>query len=219
MRMNKINSESGAVNPLVLSNVVVGVIAVALAGFAVWSFVNYMDQKNNVDSKVNTAVAEAKKVQSDDDQKRFVEQEKLPTREFVGPEDLGRVSFQYPKTWSIYIASDGSKGKYEAYMNPISVPTVSDSQPYAVRVTVESSSYESVLKTYEARVTKKDLSSNPVTIGSFTGIRLDGTFSKTRKGSAVIFKVRDKTLTIASDAETFKSDFDNTVLTSLSFNP
>lgn len=219
MSMNTYHHEAGSVNPLVISNVVVGVIAVMLAGVTVWAYINYSDQKNNVDSKINTAVASAKKTQSDQDEKAFLEREKLPTREFVGPDDLGRVSFQYPKTWSVYIASNGTAGKYEAYLNPGTVPTVSASQPYATRVTIEDKKYEDSLKSYESKVAKKDLTSSPITIGSFSGIRLDGAFTKERTGSAVIFKVRDKTLTIASDAVTFRTDFDNTILKSLSFNP
>lgn len=217
MRMNTSNKEAGSVNPLVISNVLVAVLAIVFAGVSIWAYANYTDQKNNVDSKIETAVSAAKKEQSDADEKIFLEREKLPTREFVGPDDLGRVSFQYPKTWSAYVGKTGTS--FEAYLNPGVVPPVSPAQPFATRVTVEDKTYDSVIKTYEARVTKKELASSPITIGEFSGIRLDGTFTKERKGSAVIFKVRDKTLTIASDAETFRTDFDNTILSSLSFNP
>lgn len=215
--MNTPTNESGAVNPLVISNIVVAVVAVILGGVSVWAFVIYQDQKNNVDSKIETAVSAAKKEQSAADEAKFLEREKLPTREFVGPDDLGRVTFQYPKTWSVYVGKTGAS--YEAYLNPGTVPTVSNTQPFATRIVIEDKTYDAVLKSYEARVEKKELTSSPITIGSFSGIRLDGKFSDARKGSAVIFKVRDKTLTIATDAETFRTDFDRTILASLSFNP
>lgn len=215
--MKKTNNEAGSVNPLVISNLVVAVVAVAFAGLGIWAFVNYSDQKNNVDSKIETAVTAAKKDQALLDEKQFLEREKLPTQEFVGPDDLGRVSFQYPKTWSVYVSKTGAS--FEAYLHPNVVPTVSTSQPFAARVIIEDKTYDAVLKTYEQRVSKKELSTSPITIGEFSGLRLDGTFTKERKGSAVIFKVRDKTLTIASDAESFRTDFDSTILASLSFNP
>lgn len=217
--MKTYQSETGSVNPLLISNILVGIIAVGLAVFSVWAFMNYTDQKNNVDSKVSVAVASATKTQSDKDEALFLEREKVPTRTFVGLDDFGRVSFQYPKTWSVYIAVNGTSGRYEAYLNPGTVPPVSTTQPFATRVLVESRSYTEVLKSYESKVTNKDLISSPITIGAFSGIRLDGNFTKERKGSVVIFKVRDKTLTIASDADTFRADFDTIILKNLSFNP
>lgn len=217
VRMNTPSREQGAVNPLVISNVLVGLVAIVLAGISVWAFVNYQDQKNNVDSKIETAVAAAKKEQADADEKEFIEREKEPTRDFIGPDDLGRVTFKYPKTWSVYVGKTGSN--YEAYLNPGVVPTVSNSQPFAVRVVIEDKTYDTILRSYESRVEKKELTSAPFTVGEFSGIRLDGEFTDSRKGTAVIFKVRDKTLTIATDAEAFKGDFDTIVLPSLSFNP
>lgn len=215
--MNTSHRESGAVNPLVISNVLVGLLAIVFAGVSIWAFANYQDQKNNVDSKIETAVETAKKEQADADEAEFIEREKQPTREFVGPDDLGRVTFQYPKTWSVYVGKSGNG--YEAYLNPGTVPTVSNTQPFATRVVIEDKTYDTVLKSYEARVEKKELTSAPITIGEFSGIRLDGKFSESRKGTSVIFKVRDKTLTVASDAEAFRGDFNDIVLKTLSFNP
>jgi hypothetical protein len=48
-------------------------------------------------------------------------------------------------------------------------------------------------------------------------IRLDGSFSTDIRGSAVIFKIRDKTVTIRTDADTFKPDFENIIKT-INFN-
>lgn len=209
----------GYANPLVISNIVVGAIAVILGGIMVWALAGYSDQKNNVDRKVAAAVSEARKQQSDDDSKKFAEQEKLPTREFVGPADLGRVSFQYPKTWSVYVAKDGSSGGYEAYLHPGSVAPVTPTTPYAARVVVEDKDYDTIVKAYQRKVDTGDLRSSAVSVSGFSGVRLDGTFSKERKGSAVVFKVRDKTLTIASDIESFASDYNDIVIKSLKFNP
>ena len=53
----------------------------------------------------------------------------------------------------------------------------------------------------------------------YEGVRVDGQLSDTINGSVVIFKVRDKTLRIFCDSQDYISDFDNTILTSLRFEP
>lgn len=208
--------ESGAVNPLLISNIITGIMVLVLTGLTVWLYMGYTDYKNNSDQKVSAAVEQAKADQSASDEAKFLEREKLPTRTFTGPADLGSVSFQYPKTWSAYTAKQATS--LETYLHPETVPPVATTQPYAVRVLVEDKPYETVIKVYDALVKKGDLRSSPVTIEGYSGIRLDGKFTKDREGSAVIFKIRDKTLTVATDASAFKNDFDNTILKSLKFN-
>lgn len=220
MQSSQRSAETGAVHPLLVSSIILGLLTVVFAGFSIWAFTNYIDQKDNVDAKVEVAVTEAKKVQSVADEKIYLEKEKQPYLQFTGPDDLGRVTFSYPKTWSMYVAKNGTSSEgYEAYLNPLSVPAVANDQPYAARVVVSNKTYEDSLEDYESAVKKGDLKSAPITINGFSGIRLDGTFSKTRSGSAVVFKVRDKTLIVATDSEMFKSDFDNAIVKSLDFNP
>lgn len=211
------NTQSGEVNPLLISNIITALIAVILAGTTIWAYGNFVDQRDNVQSKIDEAVKVAVEDQRKADDERFREQEKLPTREFVGPEALGRVTFQYPKTWSVFNAK--ITGGLESFLNPDVVPPISDQQPFAVRVIVQDQAYEAVVKTYEGLVKKGDLKSTPYTINGFSGIRLDGRFSKDREGSAVLFQIRDKTLTIATDSSKFKTDFDNIVMKSFAFNP
>lgn len=189
-----------------------------VAGLLVWSYVSYLDQKNNVDSKVATAVAEAKKTQSDEDEAKFAEREKNPMRQFVGPEDYGRLSFDYPKTWSLYVDRDATSGNsYEAYLNPITVPPVSNTQPYALRVLIESKDYDAVLRTYDSLVKKGDLGSSTFSVEGISGTRLDGAFTKDIRGAAVILKIRDKTVTLRTDADIFKADFEVLIKT-IKFN-
>lgn len=220
MQSSQNSRETGAVHPLLVSSIILGLLTVVFGAFSIWAFSNYMDQKNNVDTKIEAAVTTAKKVQSEADEKIYLEREKQPFTQFVGPDDLGHVTFSYPKTWSMYVAKNGATGDgYEAYFNPVSVPAVNNAQAYAARVVVSNDTYEESLNDYEASVKKGALKSSPITVNGFSGIRLDGTFSKTRAGSAVLFKVRDKTLSIFTDATTFQGDFDNTIVKSLDFNP
>jgi hypothetical protein len=217
--MKYISPESGTANPLLISSIILAVLSAALGSVMVWALINYNDQKMNVDSKIDVAVTDAKKAQSDEDDKKFLEREKAPYVQYVGPEDLGRVTFNYPKTWSVYNGFDPRSGELSVYMHPGIVPYVTDGQQFAVELKVVRRSYEQTLKSYESLVKKGDLRSAPIVVNGFSGVRLDGKFSKVIEGSMVIFKVRDKTLTVATDANTFKPDFDGIILKSLDFNP
>jgi hypothetical protein len=66
-------------------------------------------------------------------------------------------------------------------------------------------------------VKKGDLRSSATSANGNNGTRLDGSFTKDIRGSAVIYKIRDKTLTIRTDADTFKPDFENIIKT-INFN-
>lgn len=199
---------------------IIGLVVLVLVagGFAIWAYFAYSEQKTDVDGKVSLAVAEAKKEQSDDDEEKFAEREKEPNRQFVGPDDYGRLTFDYPKTWSVYIARDVSRGgTFESYLNPITVPPVSPTQQFALRVTVEEKDYDQVVKSYEALVKKGDLRTTATSANGNNGTRLDGNFTKDIRGSAVVYKIRDKTVTLRTDADTFKPDFENVIKT-INFN-
>lgn len=218
MSMNKHNREMGSINPLLISSIILGLLTAGFAGGFLWAYGNYIDQRDNTTTKVEAAVTDAKKQQATSDETQYLEKEKQPYLQLVGPDDLGRVSISYPKTWSVYVAKSSSDG-YEAYLNPGTVPMVALTQPYAARVTVVNQAYDRFVATFETLVKKGDLKSSPVSVNSFNGVRLDGKFSTTRSGSMVIFKVRDKTLTVSTDSDSFKSDFDNIIVKSLDFNP
>ena len=156
---------------------------------------------------------------TDSDEAKFIARDKEPNREFVGPDDYGRLTFNYPKTWSVYVSQDVTQGggTYQAYLNPVSVPVVSASQQFALRVTIEQKDYDTVISSYASLVKKGDLHSSVVSVNGSNGTRLDGNFSKDIRGSAVIYKIRDKTLTIRTDADTFKPDFEALIAT-IKFN-
>ena len=106
---------------------------------------------------------------------------------------------------------------YQAYLNPVSVPPISATQQFALRVTIETKDYDTVLNAYQPQVKKGELKSSAVKANGQDGTRLEGAFTKDIRGSAVIFKIRDKTVTMRSDADTFKADF-NAIVASIAFN-
>jgi hypothetical protein len=192
---------------------------IAAAGLGVWALLNYFDQRDTVQSQVTTAVATAVKEQQDKDAADFLEKEKQPNRQFAGPDDYGSLSFDYPKTWSVYVAKDAvAGGAYEAYLNPVSVPPTSNKEErFALRVVIEQETYEDVIGDYEKLVKKGDLVSKSATINGESATRLEGNFDKDLRGIAVIFRIRDKTVTLTTDAMTFQNDFD-ALVNSITFN-
>lgn len=199
---------------------IVGIATTVLAtGGFLWALINYFDQKDNVDTKVSSAVALAIKEQAEQHEEDIKKIETELTKIFTGPEDYGSVSFNYPKNWSVYISKDAQKGgNFEAYMTPGDIAPISNSQQYALRVTITDTDYDRTIASYESLVKKGDLNSRGIKVnGDYSATRLDGAFSKDIRGSAVIFKIRDKTVTLRTDAETFKSYFDD-ILKTITFN-
>jgi len=205
---------------LLVSTIVLAILAVAFAGTTIWAYMNYTDQKTDVDGKIALAVADAKKKQADDDQKKYNEILQNPYTEFVGPDDYGRLTFNYPKTWSVYVAKDVSQskgGSYEAYLNPVVVPPVNSKSQYALHLTISDDDYASVLKKYESLVKSGKLKSSTVSANGQNGTRYDGNFTKDIRGAAVVYKIRDKTLVMQTDADTFKPKFEEVIKT-IKFN-
>jgi hypothetical protein len=128
------------------------------------------------------------------------------------------VSFEYPKTWSVYVDNDASDGgDFEAYLNPVSVPPIDSNQLFALRVTIEDKDYDQSLGSFESKIKSGDLKSSSVSANGVNGTKFVGKFSEDLRGAAVLFKIRDKTLTIQTDANTFMNDFEALIKT-IKFN-
>lgn len=204
------NREEGTINTSIFAIVALVLLVLVFGSFSIWAYVNYTDQKQNVDSKVAEAKAKATLDQSTKDEAAFSAREKEPMRQFVGPSDYGRLTFDYSKTWSAYQASDVSKGggvTYQAYLNPILVPPVSDSTKFALRITIEQKTYDQSVAAYQQLVTSGDLKSSVYSDGNLTGTELVGNFNKDIYGTAVLLKMRDRTLTLRTDGDVFNADF------------
>lgn len=216
--MNRMTKETGAAQTWTIVGIVFIFTTVVAVGVMIWALINYFDQKTDVDGRVSAAVTEAEKKQADELEAQFLERDKEPNRTFAGPEDYGSLAFNYPKTWSVYVESDASKGgSYEAYLNPVTVPPVDSSQQFALRVLIETKEYDRVLSTFSRAVEQGELTSSSIKVNGETATRLEGNFSDDIRGAAVVFRIRDKTVTIRTDANTFKNDFNKLVAT-ITFN-
>jgi hypothetical protein len=195
------------------------VLVIGAGSLAIWAVMSYQEQKTNVDGKISLAQTEAKKEQAEEDEKKFAEREKEPRRDFNAPDDYGRLSFTYPKTWSVYVDKNPSAegkvgGDYLAYLNPITVPSVGiRDQQFALRVSILSKNYNEYLKSFDRLLEDGKLRSSSISINGENGVRLDGNFNDKIRGSAVIFRIRDKTAVVQTDADTFGHDFNDLIKT------
>ena len=205
----------------IIAIVILSMTTLTFVGLFIWMMVQYNDVSTDVNAQIKTAVDAAKMEQSLEDEAEFAEREKDPYRDFAGPADYGQLSFKYPKTWSVYIASDASKGgDYEAYLNPIEVNPVSANTINALRVTIRDKAFDDVVQEYQRFMENRDanLSVESVTVAGTTANRYTGTIPNTElNGVIVIFKIRDKTAILQTDSMLFVEDF-NTLLSTVQFN-
>lgn len=201
--------------------VFLSLLSITFVGLFIWAFVNYNDVKSDVDAQINYAVNEAVSNREDELEKEFAEREKEPYKTFSGPVDYGELSFKYPKTWSVYINYDYTKGgDYEAYLNPSEVNKVAKDTVNALRVSILNKSYDDVIADYEkkANSNNSNLKSQSITVNKTIATEYSGTIPNTSlSGYIVIFKIRDKAVILQTDAELFKADFDK-ILTTVTFN-
>ena len=190
-------------------------------GLFIWMNNQYTEVSTDVEGQIASAVAEAKYEQETKDLAQFAEEEKYPLRTFAGPADYGELTFEYPKTWSVYVSADAANGgNFRAYFNPLVVEAVSSSTVNALRVFILDQPYDSVIGEYQAAMEKKDsnLRAEAITVAGTAAMRYTGTIPNTSlRGVIVIFKIRDKTVIMRTDSNLFISDFD-ALLTTVQFN-
>ncbi len=218
MQTSSVSNERGAVSGLLVAVIALSVLLLGVGSFAIWAFVAYNDAQSDVDGKIAIKVAEAKEQKGEEDETKFAEREKTPTLQFKAPDDYCSLSFQYPKTWSVFESEEITNGgDFKAYLNPKVVPPISASNQFALRVLIEQRDYDQVVNDYSSLVKKGDLKQSSTSSQGQSGTRLTGNFSKNIRGDAVIYQCRDKTITVRTDADTFKGDFEALIRT-IDFN-
>lgn len=198
--------------------VVVCIIAAVAIVFAVLYFMRWNDLNTNYTAEKDRAVAEAVKEQRDADDEALKERLKADKESFVGPDDFGRISFNYPKIWSVYNNEDGLENSdYSSYFAPAPVPSLNDqSARYAIRFQILNQSYDNVANNYSSAVQEGELTAEnfQADSGKITGTKYTGTLEEGIEGIMVLAKVNDKTLILRTDSLEYTDDF-NKILGSL----
>lgn len=203
-------------NPLVIPLVLAVLVLIGSSVMAVMYYGKFVEQRDNNQPIIDEAVAQAEETQKTKLENEFTEREKIPTKNYTSPAELGSVKIVFPKTWSSYIDSSKSGGM-DYYGHPNYVPA--DNVNYALRMSVVDKPFSTEIKSYDSGVKKGDLKATAVQVSGTTGTRLDGFLKKDQEGSMVIFPLRDKTLRVWTESKEYRADFDNIVLKGLSFVP
>ncbi len=188
--------------------VVVSLIAVTFIGLFIWKYLDWDSVKTDVDGQIDAAVAMAVSENTTKLENEFLEREKYPYKTFSGPADYGSLNFEFPKTWNTYIAADASNGgNFEAYLNPGEVQPVSAQTINALRVQILDQSFENVARNYDRQLQSGQMTVTTRPVGTAVANVYTGNISNNIYGIVTIFKVRDKTILLQTDAELFAEEY------------
>lgn len=208
--------QKGIMNPLAIPLILAVLVLIVASVMAVVYYTKYVEQRDNNRPIIDAAVAEAEATQKKALEEAFTEREKLPTKIYTSPAELGGVKLMFPKTWSSYVDSS-KRGELSFYAHPNYVPA--DNVNYALRMSVVDKPFAREVKSYDNAVKKGELKAGAVRTSGVTGTRLDGFLEKDQEGSMVVFPLRDKTLRVWTESKEFANDFNNIVLKGLTFVP
>jgi hypothetical protein len=212
---------------LLIPVIILAILFIGAASFAVWAFTGRQDYKNNVDAKISQAVATNTKTVQAQDAKDYAEASKNPLKTYAGPDAYGSVKVSYPKTWSAYIDTTDEGTPLNAYFHSDVVPSTQDqSATYNLRVQVVAQAYDDVLEGYTSQMQGENsgITAVPYTLPKVPGVmgtRLSGKIFSDKQnltGDIILLPVRDKSLEIWIESNAYLADFNKYILPNLTFS-
>lgn len=187
------------------------VALVASLAFGIWAFIGMQENKSDLDEKIAAASTVAVQKAESAKEVEFAEREKDPNKTYTGSATFGSLSFNYPKTWSVYLEEQDDGTILDYYAHPNVIAGLDKSNSYAFRAQILSSDYAS-----EAEKLQKLAESGKATITAFTaknvptvlGLRASGEIVAGKQGVMILLPQRDKTIKIWTEATDFVADFD-----------
>jgi len=218
--MNNRLDQRGIANALTIPLIGLGILVVILLVVLVYSLSQLSTARSQREEYAQTEVKEARDAIRAELQKEFDVKEKLPFLDYEGPDLLGGIKFQYPKTWSAAVEqSENSSIQLDGYFHPGVIRTDNEQgRSYALRLQLINSPYSQEVRRYQNSIKNGELKSRAVTFVQTEGVRLDGQLETVDKGSMVILPLRDKTLKIWTESPDFLADY-NKILETFTFNP
>ena len=156
--------------------IALSLVAVTFIGLFIMMLLQRNEAQTDVDGQIAVAVAEAKDEQAARLEAEHLEKMKYPYKTFFGPVDYGEFSFEFPKTWNLYISRDASNGgDYEAFFNPEEIEPISNETVLALRLSILDSTFESVISGYsrflgDGSLTVESLTINDGAAHLYTGL-------------------------------------------------
>ena len=203
--------------------VVLALALITLAVVTLQVFGQKEDYKNNSDQKVSAAVEAAKQETEKTKEAEFLEREKSPNKVYKGPAALGSLSITYPKSWAAAVDETGAGGTpLNGYFHPSFVPGTTSGTAFALRIQVVEQAYDQLLRQYDSkakqgkvRVSAYKAPKVPAILGS----RIDGEIDRGIDGSMILLPLRDKTIKLSTESQSFMKDFNNIILENFVFIP
>ena len=202
--------------------IIFGALFVGASVFGFWAFGEMNKYKNDTEEIVADAVTVAVDEAETTLENEFVEREKLPTKKYVGPTTYGSVTFDYPKTWSIYEVQQESGIVLNLYGHPKSVREDDGTRTYALRLTLTPTTYDNQVKNYESYIDSNVLKATPFrlkNVQQVLGTQYRGEIRQGVQGLMTILPLRDRSLVITSESDQFFGDYTDIILDSLTFVP
>ncbi|MGH7157162.1 MAG: hypothetical protein ACREGG_03580, partial [Candidatus Saccharimonadales bacterium] len=220
------NSSPGGSRRIIIVVILI-ILLVASLIFGGWAYSKMQDYKNNSDKKSAAAVSAAERQLTTQLQAQFDQQSKSPYKIFQGSPTYGSITFNYPKTWSAYVDTSDSNEPINGYFYPDTVPGIQSKTAFALRVELVDQDYSQILQNFSSQITQGQVTAQAyvppklkntanITAGTYLSGQIN-TDDQTQHGYMLIIKVRDKTLQIYTESADFLSDFNNTILASLTF--
>ncbi len=222
-RGNKLN-QKGGINALLIPLILMVLILLGVGGFAFWSYSEMQTYKYKTDEivavKVGIAVKDAETKKDND----FAEKEKDPLKSYQGPEQFGRITIKFPKTWSGYV-DDSGKGSspIDGYFQPMVVPNIQSGSNYALRLQLVDRNFASESKNFDSQVKAGKVTAamySNKNIPGVVGMRLEGEIAGgLKKGIMILMPQRDKTVKLWTESDQYYKDFNDLVLPNFTFTP
>jgi hypothetical protein len=200
------------------------VLLLGAIGFGAWAYSSRQDYKNNSDEKSAAASEVARKDEAVVQEKHFAEEYKKPLDIYNGPDALGSIHIEYPKTWSGYVEGSGTSTKsLDGYFAPGVVPSVDDrTSVFALRVAVDSNDYASVVSGISSKQ-----KNGQVTVSAYAlpklpkvvGVRVVGQIEQGKDVDMVVLPLRSQTVQIWTEGAQYRNDFNTYILPNFSFSP
>lgn len=213
------SNNRGYINPLMVGMVVTTLLMIVLGATTVMFYGRYTDHRDNVQAKVDEAVASALTEQESELSAQFAEENKRPYETYTAPSAFSGIQVTYPRTWSAYVLEGSGNTDLDGYFHPGFVPDTRSDTRFATRLTLETEAYDEAVADYDRDVERGTIKARAITVNGVKGIRLDGEIDRDISGVLVLLPLRDKTLRVWTESADFIKDFEGVILKEISFNP
>jgi hypothetical protein len=220
------HDQRGAISLLSIFSILLFILFVVAVCVGVVLYNGEHKYKTQSDLLVASAVATAKQQQSQADQKQFAAEVMQPLQAYIGPEAYGTVTIYYPKTYSAYIIANNTDTStpVNGYFQPGYVPdTTNVANAFALRVQINSTSYDQVLSQFTSLATAGKVTVTPYSlpkVPSVVGVKVVGNIAtNVTNGIMIILPLRNTTLQVWTESTQYESNFNSLILPNLSFLP